>query len=91
MFEKQIAAAEDICRALVSLGVDVDIALHQGFVLVERFTSDASIGLYAGLEDDQLIVLQQAYINTADKWFADDADAQYQIGSNGPIEWIGNA
>lgn len=85
MFEKQIAAAEDICRTLVSLGVDVDIALHQGFVLVERFTS------YAGLEDDQLIVLQQAHINTADRWFADDADAQYQIGSNGPIEWIGNA
>jgi len=85
MFEKQIAAAEDICRALVSVGVDVDIALHQGFVLVERFTS------YAGLEDDQLIVLQQAYVDTADKWFAVDADAQYQIGSNGPIEWIGNA
>ena len=55
---KQITAAINIGLILEAVGVDGDIALHQGFVLVEDFMEDAQ-----PVVDDQLVVLQQAYLD----------------------------
>ena len=55
---KQITAAMNIGRILEAVGVAGDIALHQGFVLVENFMQDTQ-----PVMDDQLVVLQQAYLD----------------------------
>ena len=56
--ERQITAAINIGLILETVGVAGDIALHQGFVLVENFMQDTQ-----PVVDDQLVVLQQAYLD----------------------------
>ena len=78
--EQQIEAARNIGHLLESVGVDADIALHQGFVLVERFSTDSPAAA------DQLVVLQEAYLEAAQALY-DQLEAQeeeahhYQVDS----------
>ena len=62
--EREIKAAKAIALQLETIGVDYDIALHQGFVLVENFMPDVQPVIA-----DQLIVLQQDYLDICQDYY----------------------
>ena len=64
--DKQVSAALTISLQLETIGIDADIALHQGFVIVEKWAYSRP------MTTDQLVELQQDYLDYAELYFGRD-------------------